>query len=416
MPNIINNTDVYTIINAVAREMFGENSQLQVVNTTSFLTIGETIMRAGQEKLYNALSMVIGRTIVDVRRYNRAFKLITRSDMEYGNIIRIISYYTKDISEATTSDNTTSPSGTLSTPLFDGQNVDHYKINKVYPLDLKFYGTKSIQKHFTTFEGQAKSAFHSEQEFAKFVAGIATEMANEIDYINESETVTTVLGYIGALYQSDMPRMKVNILDEFNKSVTPNTSYTIADVTVGAQQKAFYEFFVVYYKSLIKMLARPSVMYHQTPEKNDELGNPLSLLRFTPKSAIRVLMYEPLFMNAQAKVLPEIFNNDYLQPDSYEGVMYWQNPDNPSKVHVKASRFDSTDGTSKGAVDVEIPYVVGIVFDEKALGINFQMERTVTTPVNAAGLYYNTYYHWRKNYLANLTQNGVLLYMENPTT
>lgn len=38
----------------------------------------------------------------------------------------------------------------------------------------------------------------------------------------------------------------------------------------------------------------------------------------------------------------------------------------------------------------------------------------LTTPVNAAGNYYNTFYHWAKDYQDDLTENTVIFYMADP--
>ena len=58
-------------------------------------------------------------------------------------------------------------------------------------------------------------------------------------------------------------------------------------------------------------------------------------------------------------------------------------------------------------------YVLGVLFDEEALRVKFMLDFVNTTPVNAAGDYYNTYYHWLKNYEQDETQNGILFYAED---
>lgn len=38
-------------------------------------------------------------------------------------------------------------------------------------------------------------------------------------------------------------------------------------------------------------------------------------------------------------------------------------------------------------------------------------ESALTTPVNARGEYYNTYYHWSQNFKLDQTENMILYYM-----
>ena len=52
--------------------------------------------------------------------------------------------------------------------------------------------------------------------------------------------------------------------------------------------------------------------------------------------------------------------------------------------------------------------VVGLLFDDNACGIYQVSNNTVSTPVNAAGLYYNVYHHARDIYWNDLSANAVV--------
>ena len=45
------------------------------------------------------------------------------------------------------------------------------------------------------------------------------------------------------------------------------------------------------------------------------------------------------------------------------------------------------------------------------MGTNYQFETSVTTPLNAAGLYYNVFTHVRKNYWTDYTENAIVYYL-----
>lgn len=401
--NTYTNTDVYTIVNAMSEQMFGKNA-LQAVDTTTFATIGESMLRTGYEQTLNALSTVIGRTFIAIRPYTAKFNVVAATDEEYGNITRKISYFTNLYEQSqdwNTSDNK---------PLIDGQSVDHYKIRKHYPLEINFCGNKLLQTHITRFRKQLKLAFKSESEFSAFVGGLAIELSNELETAKESAQRLLVLNHIGAVYDSGNDNMKVNLLTAFNKE--RGTAYTVAEL-LGEHYTEFLEFFVSTVKKCSDMLSELTELYHLTPEKTDDAGNKLVLLRHTPKNKQKMLINKNFIYDAESRVLPAIFNDSYLKIENYEGVMYWQNPTSPYAVNVTPNTFDIETGISKNGASVNLEYVIGMIFDADALMIAYKAEDVITTPVNAGGDYYNTYYHWTKNYHDDLTENSIIFYLQD---
>ena len=131
-------------------------------------------------------------------------------------------------------------------------------------------------------------------------------------------------------------------------------------------------------------------------------------------------MYEPLFIESQAQVLPEIFNPQYLDIGNYEGVDYWQGltgtlTNNPAiNVTPAIPEADSTDaafGTQVAGSAVAQDYIVGFLFDEDALMVDYQFEGSYTTPLEARKLYRNLWFHYSKNAINDFTENGIVFYM-----
>lgn len=163
-----------------------------------------------------------------------------------------------------------------------------------------------------------------------------------------------------------------------------------------------------------RMMTEFNTIYHLTPKKTNDAGEDLVLLRHTSMADQRLLLLEPLMIDAEALVLPQIFNDQYLKIANYEGVNYWQNPVDPGAVQVTPNQLNVSTGASETGSAVNIPYVVGMLFDRDALVTAYHMEDVLTTPVNAAGNYYNTFYHWAKDYQDDLTENTVIFYMADP--
>lgn len=403
MANVLTPIDVYTIVNDMSKNMFGSNA-LTAVDTSSFVTVGESMLRSGVENTLNALGLVVGRTVAAVRPYAGMFSLSETDDSSWGAIQRKISYFWDGVEEAT--DWNTDKTENLK----DGQSIDAYKIHKRYPLEMRFCGLKVLQKSYTTWLYQLERAFKSESEFSAFFVGQATEVRNELNMIKEAENRLTVLNAIGATYNVGAAASKRNLTKLFNEEA--GTNYT-SEQLLNEHIKEFTEFFIVQLKNDMDMLKGNHDMFHLTPAKQDDSGNDLKLLRHTPIDYQRLYLYKPLVRKTEARVMSEIFNDNYLKLPQYEGVMYWQNPTAPAEVQVTPNQLDIANGASATGDAVEIKNVVGLLYDKDAIGTHYHIDRVLTTPINAKGAYYNTVYHWAKDHQLDQTENMILYYMED---
>lgn len=405
--NTITPTDTYRLFNDFAKILFGGQTTMQAVDTKTFATVGEAVLRQGAENILDALTVQLTRAIFAIRPYQGAFHSIETTSQEYGLLTRKISYFYDGFEESQDWNTDLNPK-----QLVDGQSIDHYVIKKRYPLEMYFGGVKTLQKHFTRFRKQLKIAFRNADEYERFYQGLAVEINNEIGMKRELENRLTVLNYIGGLYNIGTAHMKRNLTALFNARY--NTTYTSEQLRTE-HLKEFLAFLVVQLKTDTRMMERMNTMFHITPTKTDDKGNPLTLLRHTPRSMQRLLLYAPLFYEAEANVFPAIFNTEYLRTENYEGVDYWQNPELPSAVSVIPNQFSITTGQSEDGTQVDIPYVVGVLYDRPALVTSYMYDDVNTTPINAAADYYNTYYHWAKDYQNDFTENGILYYMADPS-
>ena len=60
-----------------------------------------------------------------------------------------------------------------------------------------------------------------------------------------------------------------------------------------------------------------------------------------------------------------------------------------------------------------LDYVVGLLYDEDAMMVDYQMDSAYTTPIEARKGYHNIWYHFSKNMINDPTENCVLFYMGN---
>ena len=392
MANLLTPVDVYALMNAVVSQATGR-TDLAVVDTTTFSSVGEIVLRTGAENTLNAISTVIGKTIFSVRPYKGKLESLRVAQQRWGGQVRkIINLY--DEAEKSDDWNTNLTQNALD----DGASVDMYKIRKPKALQLNFYGAKVLQKHITRFRDQLSLAFHNEDEFIRFIDSVMVEFSNEIELLNEAESRSTLLNFMAGI--SSMGLTEVDLVAEYNNEY--GTQYTRAQL-LSTYIESFMKFVAAEIKIYSNKLTDMSTMYHAN------LTGYNKIMRHTPKEVQKMVMYEPIFIKTQAEVYSGLFNPKYLDIGSFEGVNYWQSQSTPTAINVKPNILDVATGASKDAdTAVNLDYVLGILFDEEACGVMPQFDYSSTTPFNSAGGYYNMYMHWRFNSYCDYTENAVL--------
>lgn len=403
MANTLTPTDVYGIVNAMSQEMYGSNATLTAMNTSTFVTVGENMLRTGYENTVGALSAVIGRNIIAARPYRGKFRIIMRVPQEFGLITRKISFYSTALEESTDWNTDLNPA-----QLVDGASIDPWTITKTYPLEINFAGLKVSQKNYTVLRYQLKQAFQSEAQFSSFVSGLLVQIANDLEVMMDAENRLQVINAIGATYNTGKPRQKVNLVTEYNTFY--GTSKTVSDL-LGADYESFIKFFVMRLKGDMELMSEYNELFHIYPSKNDDGGNALVLNRHTPAEARRLLLYMPRIRQAEATVFPSLFDTSYLRLENFEPVEYWINPNVPESVKVIPNQLNVSTGQSETGSAVALDHVLAVLFDRDALATSVHVEDVLTSPVNNKGSYYNVTYHWGKDHLFDQTENMVIYYL-----
>lgn len=395
--------DIYTIANALVKEVTGQTPAITAVDTSSFVNVGQMCLDQSKEGTLQALSNMVARTIIAVRPYSGRFTSIEATSQEWGLLIRKIAFFSGEFDETKFINTAQNPN-----TLRDGNSVDMYKIKKRYPLEMYYTGESTLNQRYTTFREQLKTAFQSEGEFSAFLNGMMVEIGNDVARWKTAENRAVVMNFIGSLYNTGKPGQKVNLVEQFN--MARGTAYTTHDLlTVHLQE--FLSFFVSYMETLTGLLEESSELYHLTPLCTDDNGNTLHLFRHTPKSEQKLLLYQPLINDAKAWVYPAIFGPGYLSFGNYEGVQFWQNINDRSAVSVTPAQFNVNTAEQETGEPVKLDFVVGLLYDRRALATAYRQDSVYTTPFNISGEYYNTEHHWKMNYMQDPTENAVLFYM-----
>ena len=418
MARTLTPVDVHNIMNAIVHQVTGQDS-MSVVDTSSFISAGELVMKSGVENVLNAISIVMGETYMAVRPRKAKLMIINalNSGM-YTNRMRKISFYTRDAQA----------SGAFNTDLFtnfedgfdNGQNPDASNVaqstqsmwvqNAPVPLEMNFAGTSTWQDSTTVYEKQLRIMFRDEDEFARFWGGVMTEKGNDIERQKEAFNRMTLISAIAQRIDiAGLGYATTSVIDltaGFNAKF--GTTYTGAQLR-STYLKQFLEYFVSVIRMTSDLMTDDSVDYHWFPAKPGHV-----LLRHTPKDLQKLILFNPLFVDAEAQVMPEIFNDKYLKLENYEGVNYWQSRKTPSAINITPALPD-VDGTHNGeqfaGAQVSEDYVVGVMYDTDALMVDYQLDDASATPKEARKHYHNLWWTFAKNAIVDATENMVVFVM-----
>ena len=416
MARVLTTKDAYQIINLMVREATGQDATIQAVDPSTFVSVGETLLASGVENTLNALSLVLGRTFAAVRPYNAKFASVNAINSGlYANRIRKISFYAREavLDGASNTDLATNFAEGYDGGSNGGASAgSQWEQHQPMPLQLNFGGSSEFQTVTTVYEKQLQVAFRSPEDFVTFVNGIMTEKGNDIESEKEAFSRMTVLNAMAGVYDlsSYMDGSSVNLTTEFNSD--NNTSYTTSQL-LTTYFTEFLEWFVAYVKILSNRMTNRSKKYHWSPTKTIS-GVTYDILRHTPKDRQKMLMLNDFWIKAEAMVKPQVFNENYLSFGNFEGVDFWQNEYDVSAIDITPAIPDaagSNNGEQTVGTRVQLDTVIGFMFDEDAILVDYQMESANSTSLNARKLYRNLWWTFRKNAIVDYTENMILLYM-----
>ena len=432
-------TDGYALINAVMAQLTGQDTY-QVIDSQGFMDAGKIAMTYSTDEIFNALTIVGARLFTATRPYKAPLWLIDSINSGYfNNRIRKISYYST----------WALPSGAFNTNLYtnfadgydNGQNFDTsnppvaqstkdmYEQHPVHPLEMNFMNSTVWQDCLTRYEDQIKIAFTSEDEWARFWSGVLTEKGNDIEQRKEAHNRLTLLNRmaLAAAIGADDSAIKgvstvIDLTKLYNEQM--GTSYTGTQLRT-TYLKSFLEFFISEFKIISNMMTKRSLMFHAAPALTLSDGDHY-ILRHTPKSEQRFMMFTPFWEKAKAMVLPEIFNDEYLQPEQFEAVDFWQNYSmseaDKAGVNIYATipawledMIDDTTGSSDTRFTFNPKYVLGCLYDKDAVMTDFQFEAARTTPLEARKNYINTWMDFGLGAIGDPSENFVLFIMSEGT-
>lgn len=382
--NTMSFEDASAILNNIRTQVTGEDP-ITMLSTADFVSCGTTLLQAGADPVLNALMTTVTKVIFSVRPYSRKFGGLKVDSETWGAIVRKLAVVDKPI-EADQEFN-----------LVDGQSIDHYVVNKPEILELKFYGAETFAKSYTTFKDQLNSAFNSVGEFSSFVAMVVQNVSDMIEQTFETISRMIIANYIGGKYAAS--NGIIHALTEYNNEV--GGSFTTTTIMDPDNFPNFAKWLYARIATLTSLMTERSQEF-QIQVTGKELA------RHTPFADQKVYLYAKFLNDMNARVLADTYNYDFIKFADVEAVNYWQSIQTPMSIDVTPN-YLGTDGLVKTAAEQNISGIIGVIFDREALGYTVMNEWSATTPLNASGGYWNTFFHYVMKWWVDYSEKGLVI-------
>jgi len=376
-----------TLLNAIHTQVTGE-AGIAPTDVSGFISIATATLKAGYDPVINAISQLVGRTIFSIRPYSAKFRGILMDSQKWGAITRKIAISDKPMEDNKAFD------------LIDGQSVDMYEVNKPNVIQFNYYGADTFSKSFTIYRDQLDNAFRGPEEFGSFMTMITQNALDMIEQSKESMARLALDNFIAG--KIDSQNGVIHLLTEYNTETGLNLTATT--VRQPANFPAFIKWAYARIATLTNMMTERSQMF-QVQVTGHELN------KHTPFERQKVYLLNWLLNNIDARVLAETYNYKFLEFADVEAVNYWQAIQNPNQISITPTVLQA-DGSLNTGSAVTQSNVMGVIFDEEAIGITVMNEFAGVTPLNPRGEYANYFYNYVIRYFNDFTEKGIVLLLD----
>lgn len=379
----MNINQIYTIVNEVAKQSLG-SSAINVVDTGSFVSLGDSIISSANstDAFLSKLMDKVGKTVISVRKYNENNKNnLVKEPFEYGAILQKIYV---DLPESRENDT---------------WNVGNDSYNAIFAPVIKPNVNQKLFDSLSTWETAVtipdnilKTAFRNETEMGVFISGIFTTLENSMSVALENMNNMCRCNFIARKLNDKTAGVinSVNLLklynDTYKKTLTAENCLLDKDFLAFASQQI-----LLYPKRLTKM---------------SRIFNCEKYARHTPKENLCLDVLQNFKSASDIYLQSNTYHKELVTLPNFNEIPYWQSTSNSyndcDKISVK---LDSTNTVTKNGV-------LAVMYDSDAMGTTINNPRT-TTERNNHDEYTNYYYKSNIGYFNDLSENGIVFYVEN---
>lgn len=382
------------VLTSLAAQATGETG-LTVTDLSSYISVGQKTLRQGYDPLNIGISQMVAKTIFAHRPYRGALSSLDRDSNEWGAITRKVNSIQQGVED----------SGVYT--LTDGRHdPDMFTVRKPRLYQTNFYGFDVWADHVSITRQQLKNAVTSPADMGRLLDLILGNKADEMELARTAFRRATLANMIGAVNALNNTAQVRHLLTEYNTAT--GQTLTPAQVRTGVNYPDFIRWAYSQIAKVSDMLEEPNSIYHLNPTDG-------VILRHSSKENQRLYIYSGALHEVDAQVLAVTFNADKVSsklPAITERVNYFQSMTTPDAVNVIPAYIGANGAVVADPAAQNVTNIFALLVDRDALGVNFYDSSVEVSPFEAAGKYYNYWYHDGHRYYNDVTENAVLFLMD----
>lgn len=374
---------IYTLLNQVNQQSEGK-LDITVTDTSSFVSLGDAVLSAkNTEPFLDSFCQLIYRDIVEGRAYKSPLRSMMKGTAEWGAIVRKISVDMPDLEEE------------KAVGLKDGQSLDQYQVKLPKAHQYLFVSRTPYSAYVTIQRKWLKEAFKNEASMETFIASIFLKIQNRLELSIENLTKMSIANYIGLVKSPQ----KFNLVTMYNTENGLDGENAVPTGIKAMHNPNFMRWAVGIIKEVMANLNSMSTLYNYEGEE-----------RFTPYADQHLMMLSRFKTQLETVALYGAFHEEHINLTKKEIVPHWQGSGTSPMDFTKQSKVDvnvrspHTDASQQ----VTLNNVIAVLFDTEAAGAYRQIEEVATTPLNARGLYTNTFFHEQQMWFNALDENFIV--------
>lgn len=371
---------IYPIVNEIYKESTGIEG-VNAIDTNSLIAMGTSLDQLGKKDIWlNGLSKRIGLTIDDYHAYESSYASLARTALEWGAYVQKFHVDVPDAFEEKSVD----------VGKMDGLSVDQWIITNPTASEKIFGLNTPYTLRITIQDTWLSEAFLGSNAMAALIRAIFGKIRNKKEIAMENLSRLAIGNFIINLAAKQHFHLVSLYNSIYGKTVTAVEAKTDPDLLRWA---------VGFINNISKKMEKMSVLY-----------NSAGYEKFTPRSRQHFYVLADFMTMYDTVVMYSAHNPKYITANPDVEVPFWQGSGTQTGNDWEA--ITKVYGTNVDGSQVQLNNLIGIIFDHDAIGTFRQQERVRTTPVNARGEYYNTFWHENPMFFNDMDENGVAFFLD----
>lgn len=394
---------IYELVNQSTKEVLGEEAVV-AQDLSNIVDIGEAVFGANKVDNYvKSLVDHIGKVIFVNRPYSGSAPSVLKTAWEFGSVLEKIQCAMPEARE------------NKSWELTDGAE---YSPNVFYKpqVSAKFFNSKTtfeIDLSFTQM--QVKESFSNAEQLNAFLSMLYNSVEKAFAVKFDTLIMSTINNATAQTLKAEFPDVAdgnysasngtkaVNLLKAYNDA--SGQSLTVAK---ALSDKEFLRFASAEIRKYVARLSKMSTLF-----------NVGAKARFTPRDRLHMVFLSDFIVDMESVLQSDTFHKELVAlPNGIETVPYWQGVKKGSgtpyaldaigEIHININ--DRTAGTIGTEVTLANGAILGVMFDDDALGVS-NLDKRVTTNYNPKAEFYTNFYKMDAGFFNDLDENFVVFFI-----